>query len=78
MIVLRSPKGWTGPDVVDGVQMLGTFKSHQVPLATVRENPAHLRLLEEWLRSYRPEELFDDDGAPTGPCAGPTPTARCG
>ena len=65
MIVLRSPKGWTGPDVVDGVQMLGTFRSHQVPLATVRENPAHLRLLEEWLRSYRPEELFDDDGAPT-------------
>lgn len=65
MIVLRSPKGWTGPDTVDGVQMLGTFRSHQVPLATVRENPAHLRLLEEWLRSYRPEELFDDDGVPT-------------
>jgi xylulose-5-phosphate/fructose-6-phosphate phosphoketolase len=65
MIVLRSPKGWTGPDTVDGVQMLGTFRSHQVPLATVRENPAHLRLLEEWLRSYRPEELFDADGAPT-------------
>ena len=54
--MLRSPKGWTGPDVVDGVQMLGTFRSHQVPLATVRENPAHLRLLEEWLRSYRPEK----------------------
>ena len=65
MIVLRSPKGWTGPDKVDGVQMLGTFRSHQVPLAAVRENPAHLRLLEEWLRSYRPEELFDADGAPT-------------
>lgn len=65
MIVLRSPKGWTGPDVVDGVQMLGTFRSHQVPLATVRENPDHLRILEEWLRSYRPEELFDADGAPT-------------
>lgn len=65
MIVLRSPKGWTGPDKVDGVQMLGTFRSHQVPLATVRENPAHLRLLEEWMRSYRPDELFDDDGAPT-------------
>ncbi|MEO5663633.1 MAG: phosphoketolase family protein [Nocardioides sp.] len=65
LIVLRSPKGWTGPDKVDGVQMLGTFRSHQVPLATVRENPAHLRLLEEWMRSYRPDELFDDDGAPT-------------
>ena len=65
LIVLRSPKGWTGPDVVDGVQMLGTFRAHQVPLATVRENPDHLRLLEEWMRSYRPEELFDDDGFPT-------------
>ena len=65
LIVLRSPKGWTGPDVVDGVQMLGTHRAHQVPLATVRENPDHLRLLEEWLRSYRPEELFDDDGSPT-------------
>ena len=65
LIVLRSPKGWTGPDVVDGVQMLGTFRAHQVPLSTVRENPDHLRLLEEWLRSYRPEELFDDDGSPT-------------
>jgi xylulose-5-phosphate/fructose-6-phosphate phosphoketolase len=65
MIVLRSPKGWTGPDVVDGVQMQGTFRSHQVPLAGVRENPAHLALLEQWMRSYRPEELFDDAGAPT-------------
>jgi xylulose-5-phosphate/fructose-6-phosphate phosphoketolase len=64
LIVLRSPKGWTGPDVVDGVQVGGTHRAHQVPLATVRENPDHLRLLEEWLRSYRPEELFDDDGAP--------------
>lgn len=65
MIILRSPKGWTGPDVVDGVQMLGTYRSHQVPLATVRENPDHLRLLEEWLRSYRPDELFNGDGSPT-------------
>jgi xylulose-5-phosphate/fructose-6-phosphate phosphoketolase len=64
MIVLRSPKGWTGPDVVDGVQVLGTHRAHQVPLSTVRENPDHLRLLEEWLRSNRPEELFDEDGAP--------------
>jgi xylulose-5-phosphate/fructose-6-phosphate phosphoketolase len=65
MIILRSPKGWTGPDVVDGVQMQGTFRAHQVPLSGVRENPAHLALLEQWLRSYRPEELFDETGAPT-------------
>jgi xylulose-5-phosphate/fructose-6-phosphate phosphoketolase len=65
MIILRSPKGWTGPDIVDGVQMQGTFRAHQVPLSGVRENPAHLALLEQWLRSYRPEELFDADGAPT-------------
>ena len=65
LIVLRSPKGWTGPDVVDGVQMQGTFRAHQVPLSGVRENPAHLQLLENWLRSYRPEELFDADGAPS-------------
>jgi len=61
-IVLRTPKGWTGPDVVDGVQIEGTFRAHQVPLAGVRENPDHLRRLEEWLRSYRPDELFDSDG----------------
>ena len=65
MIILRTPKGWTGPDVVDGVPIEGTFRSHQVPLSGVRENPEHLRLLEEWLRSYRPEELFDEAGRPT-------------
>jgi xylulose-5-phosphate/fructose-6-phosphate phosphoketolase len=64
LVVLRTPKGWTGPDEVDGVRMLGTFRSHQVPLSGVRENADHLRLLEEWLRSYRPEELFGDDGSP--------------
>jgi xylulose-5-phosphate/fructose-6-phosphate phosphoketolase len=64
MIVLRSPKGWTGPAEVDGVRIAGTWRSHQVPLAAVRENPAHLAALEAWLRSYRPEELFDSDGAP--------------
>ena len=64
MIVLRSPKGWTGPKEVDGLPTEGTWRSHQVPMADVRENPAHLRLLEDWLRSYRPEELFDDDGRP--------------
>ncbi|WP_173923412.1 phosphoketolase [Agromyces sp. Marseille-P2726] len=63
-IVLRTPKGWTGPSVVDGVQVEGTFHSHQVPLAGVRDNPEHLALLEEWFRSYRPEELFDADGRP--------------
>jgi xylulose-5-phosphate/fructose-6-phosphate phosphoketolase len=61
-IVLRTPKGWTGPDVVDGVQVQGTFRAHQVPLSGVRENPAHLELLEDWLRSYDPDSLFDDDG----------------
>jgi xylulose-5-phosphate/fructose-6-phosphate phosphoketolase len=63
MIVLRTPKGWTGPERVDGKQVEGTWRSHQVPLTAVRENPDHLRALEEWMRSYRPEELFDDSGA---------------
>jgi xylulose-5-phosphate/fructose-6-phosphate phosphoketolase len=62
MIVLRTPKGWTGPREVDGVPVEGTWRSHQVPIADVRDNPDHLRLLEEWLRSYRPEELFDERG----------------
>jgi xylulose-5-phosphate/fructose-6-phosphate phosphoketolase len=63
-IVLRTPKGWTGPKVVDGLPVEGTFRAHQVPVTNVRENPAHLLLLEEWLRSYRPEDLFDATGAP--------------
>jgi xylulose-5-phosphate/fructose-6-phosphate phosphoketolase len=63
-IVLRSPKGWTGPIEVDGEPVAGTFRSHQVPLAGVRSEPAHLRMLEEWLRSYRPGELFDAAGRP--------------
>jgi len=62
MIVLRTPKGWTGPKFVDGVQVEGTFRAHQVPIADVRGNPAHLAQLEEWLRSYRPQELFAADG----------------
>src|SRR5690242_6769336 len=62
MIVLRTPKGWTGPKEVDGLPVEGTWRSHQVPVADVRDNPEHLRILEDWLRSYRPEELFDDDG----------------
>ncbi|HET9858918.1 MAG TPA: phosphoketolase family protein [Nocardioidaceae bacterium] len=64
MIVMRTPKGWTGPEEVDGLPVEGTWRSHQVPLSKVRDNPEHRRQLEEWLRSYRPEELFDDDGTP--------------
>jgi xylulose-5-phosphate/fructose-6-phosphate phosphoketolase len=63
MIVLRTPKGWTGPKEVDGLPAEGTFRSHQVPLAALREKPEHLQQLEAWLRSYRPEELFDEHGA---------------
>jgi xylulose-5-phosphate/fructose-6-phosphate phosphoketolase len=62
MIVLRSPKGWTGPKVVDGRQVEGTFRSHQVPLSDPAAHPEHLAQLEEWLRSYRPSELFDEQG----------------
>ncbi|MFB7510092.1 phosphoketolase family protein [Streptomyces broussonetiae] len=64
MIVLRTPKGWTGPREVDGVPVEGTWRAHQVPLAEVRDNPGHLRQLEGWMRSYRPEELFDEHGRP--------------
>ena len=75
MIVLETPKGWTGPKVVDGQKVEGTFRAHQVPLSDPAKNAAHRRQLEEWLRSYRPEELFDERGrlktelqelAPTG------------
>jgi len=62
MIVLRTPKGWTGPKEVDGLPMEGTWRAHQVPLAEVRTNPSHLALLESWLRSYRADELFDANG----------------
>ena len=63
-MVLRTPKGWTGPATVDGVRVVGTYRSHQVPLAGVKNDPDHRALLENWLRSYRPEELFDADGYP--------------
>ena len=63
MIVLRTPKGWTGPKVVDGVQVEGTFRAHQVPLAELATKPEHLKLLETWMKSYRPEELFDANGS---------------
>ena len=62
MIVLRTPKGWTGPKSVDGIPVEGTFRAHQVPLLGVRENPSHLAILEEWMRSYHPDELFDENG----------------
>ena len=62
MIVLKTPKGWTGPKVVDGHRVEGSWRAHQVPLDHVRENPEHLRMLEAWMRSYRPQELFDPDG----------------
>jgi xylulose-5-phosphate/fructose-6-phosphate phosphoketolase len=62
MIVLRTPKGWTCPKEVDGIPIEGTFRAHQVPLATVRENPEHLKILEAWMRSYKPQELFDKNG----------------
>jgi xylulose-5-phosphate/fructose-6-phosphate phosphoketolase len=62
MIILRTPKGWTGPEEVDGLPVEGTWRSHQVPLAETRTNDKHRQQLEEWLRSYRPEELFDDHG----------------
>ena len=62
-LILRTPKGWSGPREVDGVKVEGTFRAHQVPLPGVRENPAHLAQLEAWMRSYRPETRFDDDGA---------------
>src|SRR5579872_770985 len=62
MIILRSPKGWTGPKVVDGKPVEGTWRAHQVPLAELASKPEHLRQLEEWMKSYRPEELFDHSG----------------
>jgi len=89
MIVLRSPKGWTGPKVVDGLQIEGTFRAHQVPLAVDAAHPEHLPLLERWLKSYQPGELFDPSGrlkpelaelAPSGARrmgAIRTPTAAC-
>jgi xylulose-5-phosphate/fructose-6-phosphate phosphoketolase len=62
MIVLKSPKGWTGPKEIDGLPVEGTFRAHQVPLSDPAKNPEHLKMLEAWMRSYRPEELFDDSG----------------
>jgi xylulose-5-phosphate/fructose-6-phosphate phosphoketolase len=74
MIILRTPKGWTGPKEVDGHPTEGSWRSHQVPLADVRGDPAHLAQLDAWLRSYRPDELFDADGRPRDEILGFTPT----
>src|SRR5690606_33268777 len=63
MLVLRTPKGWTGPEEVDGEPIEGTWRSHQVPLSGLKDNPAHLRQLEAWLRSYEPEKLFTKEGS---------------
>ncbi len=73
MIVFRSPKGWTGPKEVDGVPIEGTFRAHQVPLSGLAEHPKHIKLLEEWMKSYRPEELFDESGALIPELAGLAP-----
>ncbi len=76
MIVLRTPKGWTGPREVDGVEIEGTFRAHQVPLSGTKTDAGHRRLLEEWMRSYHPEELFDDEGRPADRIAALRPTGR--
>src|SRR5271154_5446467 len=63
MIVLRTPKGWTGPKQIDGHKLEGSWRAHQMPILDPKTNPAHLKEVEDWLRSYRPEELFDEGGA---------------
>jgi xylulose-5-phosphate/fructose-6-phosphate phosphoketolase len=88
MIILRSPKGWTGPKFVDGIKIEGTFRAHQVPLSELATKPDHIRILQEWMLSYKPEELFDQSGkfidelaalAPKGTCRmGANPHANGG
>ncbi len=80
MIVLRTPKGWTGPKEVDGHKIEGFWRAHQVPMGAMKNNPEHLRLLEEWMRSYKPEELFDANGAllPAIKAIAPTGNKRIG
>ena len=76
MIILRSPKGWTGPRSVDGKQTEGSWRSHQVPLSDMARKPEHVRLLQEWMQSYRPEELFDAAGAPIAEIAALAPAGE--
>ncbi|MFN0192770.1 MAG: phosphoketolase, partial [Aestuariivirga sp.] len=77
MIILRTPKGWTGPKVVDGLPAEGSYRSHQVPLNQVKSSPAHLKALEEWMRSYRPDELFDAAGKLIPPLQELAPEGHC-
>src|SRR5439155_6226969 len=76
MIVLRSPKGWTGPKEVDGLKVEGFWRAHQVPVSGCRENPAHLKVLEDWMHSYEPEKLFDASGALVGELQALAPTGE--
>ena len=76
VIILRTPKGWTGPKEVDGLKTEGFWRSHQVPLSGLADTTGHLALLESWLRSYRPDELFDSDGAPMDAITATTPTGE--
>jgi xylulose-5-phosphate/fructose-6-phosphate phosphoketolase len=76
MIILRTPKGWTAPPEVDGHKVEGFWRAHQVPLAGVKKNPEHLQLLEQWMRGYRPEDLFDSSGAPVAELQEMTPTGN--
>jgi xylulose-5-phosphate/fructose-6-phosphate phosphoketolase len=76
MIVLRTPKGWTGPKTIDGKRVEGSFRSHQVPAMDLRTNPEHLAIVERWLRSYRPEELFDAEGRPAPDILGVPPAGN--
>jgi xylulose-5-phosphate/fructose-6-phosphate phosphoketolase len=62
MIILRTPKGWTGPKEVDGHKLEGSWRAHQIPITDPVTNPAHLKMVEAWMRSYKPEELFDESG----------------
>ena len=73
MIVMRTPKGWTCPKEIDGKREEGYWRSHQVPMSEMRGNPGHVRILEWWMKSYRPEELFDDNGRLNGELAALSP-----
>ncbi len=76
LIILRTPKGWTGPKFIDGKKIEGSFRSHQVPMSDVVSNPAHLEILDEWMRSYKPEELFDNSGKPNAKVLANIPEAN--
>ena len=76
MLILRTPKGWTGPKSVDGKPVEGTWRAHQVPVAELHEKPGHLKILEDWMRSYKPEELFDSEGKLVPELAGLAPKGQ--